>query len=130
MIASEIQHRFGGVIPESLDDLKLLYGKGFGNYMAHALLCFSFGKDVAVVDANVERILKRVFSLKIRKNGHRDRKLWTFAAQLIPSGRGREYNWALIDFGAMVCTPYSPKCSSCPILKVCDFGIRRVPKLA
>jgi len=125
MISHEIQVRFRGRIPDSLAELKLLYGKGFGEYMAHALLCFAFGQDVPVVDANVERILKRVFSFRTRKNGHRDRKLWEFAGGLVPVGRAREYNWALIDFGALVCTPLSPRCSSCPLLRICDFGKTR-----
>jgi len=121
-MSKEIQEEFGGRIPDSLEKLKLLYGKGFGDYMAHALLCFAYGQDVPVVDVNVERILKRLFSFRTRKNGHRDRRLWKFAEGLVPRGRSKEYNWALIDFGALVCTPLSPRCPSCPLLAICDFG--------
>jgi A/G-specific adenine glycosylase len=124
-ISKEIQEKFGGRIPDSLAKLRTLYGKGFGDYMAHAILCFAFNQSAPVVDANVERILKRVFSIKTRKNGHRDRKLWELAGSLVPSGRAKQYNWALIDFGALVCTATSPKCPICPLLQICDFGRAR-----
>jgi A/G-specific adenine glycosylase len=122
MIAQHIVSLFGGTIPSKFAELKQLYGKGFGDYMAHAILCFAFGQDVPVVDKNVERILKRVFSIRTRKDGHRDRKLWAFAAALVPKRKAREYNWSLLDFGALVCTPRDPKCRTCPILEICDFG--------
>jgi len=128
-VAREIVELFGGRIPDSLSEMKRLYGKGFGDYMAHAILCFAFGNSVPVVDRNVQRILGRVFSIEIRKDGHRDRKLWEFAAQLVPREKAREYNWSLIDFGALVCTPRNPKCRTCPVLEICDYGKENVGKL-
>jgi len=124
-LTKEIVKLFAGRIPDSLAELKRLYGKGFGDYMAHAILCFAFGQDVPVVDKNVERILKRVFSIETRKDGHRDRKLWRFAARLVPKGRAKDYNWSLLDFGALVCTPNNPKCPTCPLLEICDYGRER-----
>jgi A/G-specific adenine glycosylase len=121
-IAKRIAEVFGGEIPGELAGLKKLYGYGFGEYMAHAILCFAFGQDVPVVDQNVARILKRVFSLTTRADAHRDPKLWAFAGGLVPPGRAREYNWSLLDFGALVCTPRKPKCPTCPLLRLCDFG--------
>jgi len=123
-LSREIVQNFGPKIPDNLSELHRLYGKGFGDYMAHAILCFAYGKDVPVVDRNVERILERVFSLQT-KGGHRDPRLWQFAAELIPRGKAREYNWSLIDFGALVCSPRNPKCRICPIMEICDFGGKR-----
>lgn len=128
-VAKAIMCLFGGKIPNNLAGLKKLYGKGVGDYMAHAILCFAFSQDIPVVDKNVERILKRVFSIQTRKDGHRDRKLWTFAAGLVPEGKARGYNWSLIDFGALVCTPKKPKCSMCNLLEICDYGTRNMDKL-
>lgn len=125
-IAKVIMRFFGGRIPDNLKDMKRLYGKGLGDYMAHAILCFAYGQDVPVVDKNVERILKRVFSIKTRKDGHRDPKLWYFAGQLVPKRKAKDYNWSLLDFGALVCTPTNPKCLTCPILELCDFGSGRM----
>jgi len=125
-IAQQLMNLFGGSIPNKLAELKRLYGKGFGDYIAHAVLCFAFRQDVPVVDKNVERILKRVFSIETRRDGHRDRKLWTFAAGLVPEGRAKDYNWSLLDFGALLCTPKNPKCPTCPVLEICDFGTERV----
>jgi len=128
-IAKYVVRLFGGRIPDNLKELKNLYGKGVGDYMAHAILCFAFGQDVPLVDKNIERILKRVFSIQTRKDGHRDRKLWTFAAGLVPEGKAKDYNWSLIDFGALVCTPKKPKCSACNLLEICDYGTQNVDKL-
>jgi A/G-specific adenine glycosylase len=121
--------RFGSRIPDDISKLRQLQGKGFGEYMAHAILSFAYGQDVPIVDKNVERILTRVFSLKVRKDGHRDPTLWQFAARLVPTGQAKEYNWSLIDFGALVCTPKNPRCRTCPILDICDYGTERVGRL-
>jgi A/G-specific adenine glycosylase len=129
-LAREVLRVFGGRFPDNLGDLRRLYGKGFGDYMAHAILCFAFANDVPVVDKNVERILKRVFSIQTRKDGHRDRRLWLFAERLVPRGRAKEYNWSLIDFGALVCTPKNPRCPTCPVLDICDYGKVRIGRLA
>lgn len=128
IIAKLIVRLFGATIPDDLDELKRLYGKGVGDYMAHAILCFAYDQDVPVVDKNVERILKRVFSVRARKDGHRDQRLWTFAAQLVPRGKARYYNWSMIDFGALVCPAKNPLCSSCPVLEICDYGQDRMKR--
>lgn len=120
--AAGIVRLFEGKVPHTLAELKELYGSGFGDYIAHAILCFAFAQDTPVVDKNVERILKRVFSFPARKDGHRDPALWAFAGELVPSGKAREYNWSLIDFGALVCTPKNPRCPTCPLLDLCEFG--------
>jgi len=121
-IVAECMRLFGGRIPDNLEELKWLYGKGLGDYMAHAILCFAFGRDVPLVDKNIERILKRVFSIETRKDGHRDRRLWIFAGNLVPKGKAKRYNWSLIDFGALVCTPRKPMCIKCHVMDICDHG--------
>jgi A/G-specific adenine glycosylase len=90
--------------------------------MAHAVLCFAFEQDVPIIDQNVVRIFNRVFSLETRKDAHRDSDLWKFAQRLVPKGKARQFNWGLIDFGAVMCTPANPQCVECPILEICDYG--------
>jgi len=126
-IARRIMELFGGKIPDEPVELRRLYGKGFGDYMANAILCFAFGQDVPVVDKNVERILKRVFSVDVRNDGHRDKRLWTFAAGLVPKHKAKEYNWSLLDFGALLCTARNPKCSVCPMRGICDYVKNSLP---
>jgi len=121
-ISKAIFRQFGLRIPDNLPEFKRLYGIGFGDYIAHAILCFAFGRKVPIVDKNVERILTRFFSLKTRADGHRDQKLWRFAAELLPKNKIKEYNWSLIDFGALVCTPKNPKCLTCPLMKMCSHA--------
>lgn len=117
--AEELLNKFGGRIPESRN--RLLSLPAVGEYMADAVLSFAFGKDVAVVDANVCRIIGRVFGLKARGEARRDRRFRRVAQQMLPAGRAKEFNWAMIDFAALVCRPHDPKCSTCPLSKFCTY---------
>lgn len=81
-----------------------------GKYVANATLCFAFDQSRPIVDSNVVRVFDRCFGGEF---GDNDPETWSFAKELLPSSRVREYNLALLDFGATVCTPTSPLCSSC-----------------
>ena len=118
-LAGELVDRFDGGIPEDRDELLSL--PAVGDYVADAVLSFARGKDVAVVDANVCRILGRVFGLTSRGEARRNRRFRRVAQELVPSGRANEFNWAMIDFAALTCTPRHPKCDSCPMNKFCFY---------
>ena len=118
--AAELVERFGGRIPSDRDQLLSL--PSIGDYMADAVLSFAYGRDVAVVDSNVCRVLGRIFGLKPRGEARRDRRFRTLAQSLIPPGRSREFNWAMIDFASAVCTPRKPKCRECPLRSVCLYA--------
>lgn len=118
-LARELVSRFGGKIPKSRDLLLSL--PAVGEYMADAVLCFAYGKDVAVVDANVCRVIERVFGIVAKGEARRDRRFRSLAQEMVPSGRANEFNWAMIDFAALVCTPRNPKHDVCPINKFCDY---------
>ena len=95
--------------------------QGVGEYTAAAISSFAFGEPVAVVDGNVYRVLSRVFGIDTPINTSEGKK--TFAAlanQLLPKDKPAAYNQAMMDFGAMQCTPKSPDCETCPILEMCD----------
>lgn len=119
--AEKIIRDYGGEVPSEKEELLTL--SGVGEYIANAVLCFAFGKDVPIVDTNVIRLLERVFGIKSSKVRPRtDRKIWEFAAQLVPKGKCREYNQALLDFAASVCKSKNPLSSVCPENKICSFA--------
>ncbi len=120
-LAQEISEKYNGIIPDDLATLLSL--KGVGDYTARAILCFAFGKDVAVVDTNVARILYRVFGLpgKMPANPARKRSLIKLAGQLIPEGKSCTFNWAMIDLGALVCKASNPLCEQCPLQTFCAY---------
>jgi len=110
----------GGEIP--LDKNKLLQLPGVGEYVANAVLCFSLGIDVPLVDTNAIRVMQRVFSIKSHKARPReDKAIWSFVASLIPAGKGRLFNVALLDFAAAVCAHREPRCTVCPVSSACDY---------
>ncbi|WP_123053327.1 A/G-specific adenine glycosylase [Clostridium sp. JN-1] len=116
--AVEIMQSFKGVIPNTWEDLMKI--KGIGNYICSAVLCFGYNKPYAVLDTNVIRIFERIFDISSEKKRHRDdMKLWKFAQMLIPEDRYVDYNYAVLDFGACVCTMYNPKCSGCIFKFMC-----------
>jgi A/G-specific adenine glycosylase len=117
-IACEAMARYGGRLPESADTLRRL--PGVGRYTAGAILAFAHGRDVAILDTNVRRVLGRVFFGPRRLRRLRGEKaFWDLAAALVPRGRGYDFNQALMDFGATWCTPRRPRCPRCPMRAFC-----------
>jgi A/G-specific adenine glycosylase len=117
-IACEAMARYGGEIPSSEEDL--LSMKGIGRYTAGAVRSFAFGQDAPILDTNVARVLSRVFLPKADpKRGADKSKLWAVSETLIPSGKGYDFNQALMDFGATVCTARKPACPTCTMRSIC-----------
>jgi len=115
-IACETVARYGGVLPKDPDEL--LSFKGIGRYTAGAIRSFAFNEDAPILDTNVMRVLHRIFigtgDPKTQKN-----ILWTLSETLIPKGKGYDFNQALMDFGATVCTARDPYCLLCPMKDFC-----------
>jgi len=109
--------KYGGKIPDTFEDLISL--PGVGEYTASALLCFGFGHDVPIVDANVVRVLTRIFNLK-EKRRMDSIILKKIARRLVPENRALEYNEALLDFAASICKKH-PSCGKCPLVRLCDY---------
>ena len=108
-----------GHFPNTLESIRQL--KGVGDYTAAAIASIAFGLDAAVVDGNVYRVLARHFGIDTPINTTEGKK--TFAAladSLLPIGRAAAFNQGMMDFGAMVCTPQSPRCGECPLAESCE----------
>ena len=129
-----------GHFPNTLEGIKAL--KGVGDYTAAAIGSFAFEIPAAVVDGNVYRVLSRHFGIDTPINTTEGKKIFAALAQeLLPSsgeeGLGVEgvstsstYNQAIMDFGALQCTPASPNCAVCPLMESCEaFRTNRVQEL-
>lgn len=115
--AMAISERHAGRFPESPDAIREL--PGVGRYTANAVATFAFDQAVPIVEANIARVLTRLFDLQtpIDTSAGRE-KLWTAAAQLVPRKNPREHNSALMELGALVCGA-RPKCGDCPVRNFC-----------
>ena len=117
-IARESMTRYGGELPG--DERTLRSFKGIGAYTAGAVLSFAFGQRAAILDTNVARVLFRVFVGQGDAKSHRMRShLWTLSRSLLPATRVFDFNQALMDFGATLCTARKPKCLVCPMRSTC-----------
>lgn len=115
-IACETVERYGGEIPNDHDELLSL--KGIGRYTAGAVRSFAFHEDAPILDTNVMRVLHRVFVGEGDPKSQKT-KLWAISEESIPKGKCYDFNQALMDFGAMVCTARKPYCLLCPMQKFC-----------
>lgn len=118
-VLKKIAVEYHGKIPD--DYHRLISIPGIGRYIASAILCFGYGKSVPVVDVNVVRVLSRFFGItSSKRRPHTDPAFWNLSRELIPENKGPEFNEALIDFAAMVCTK-DPRCSTCPLSQACHY---------
>lgn len=115
-IARETVARYGGRLPKAPDEL--LSFKGIGRYTAGAIRSFAFNEDAPILDTNVSRVLHRVFIGTGDPKSQRAR-LWELSEALIPRGRGYDFNQAIMDFGALLCTARDPYCLLCPMKSFC-----------
>ena len=120
-IGKALVKKFHGTVPHEEDQLLEL--PGVGKYIARAVLCFAFNQDVAVVDSNVIRVIKRVFSLDAGKDEHKKMWFWKFMDEIIIKGRAKEFNLSLIDLGDLICTPRNPRHDICPLKEICDLAL-------
>lgn len=109
--------RHGGSLPCSMGALLEL--KGLGRYTAGAVACFGFGEQVSVVDTNVRRVLSRVF-LGDRSGQASPSIAQQLADATLPKGLASEWNQALMDLGATICTAAAPACVECPLATACQ----------
>lgn len=123
--AKQIAAEHGGRFPTEYADVRAL--KGIGDYTAAAVVSFSTDAPYAVVDGNVYRVLGRLFDLGTPVDTAAGKKEFALLAQrllddylAVPGHRGTGlYNQALMELGALICTPKSPKCGECPVAVNC-----------
>jgi A/G-specific adenine glycosylase len=117
-IAREAVASYGGELPD--DEATLRSFKGIGPYTAGALMSFAFRRRAPILDTNVARVLFRVIVGRGDAKSHRmKRHLWKVSALMVPHKRAFDFNQAIMDFGAMVCTARKPKCAACPMSGMC-----------
>lgn len=116
-VAQELLDLFGGEVPD--DDYELRMLPGVGDYVAQAVLCFGFGRRAVLMDTNTMRIVGRLY-------GHEKSRRWQLRLDLHQlagaSGPDAEFNYALLDLGALVCRAGTPRCETCPLRQMCVTG--------
>jgi A/G-specific adenine glycosylase len=107
-----------GAFPETAKALQAL--PGVGAYTAAAISSIAFEEDAHLVDGNVERVLSRYFGMGLCVRSAEGKKaLWGRAESILPAGKARHWNQALMEWGALVCSPKNPKCEQCPVSVDC-----------
>jgi A/G-specific adenine glycosylase len=110
--AKVIARERNGRFPETATELRDL--PGIGRYTSAAIASIAFGEAVAVVDGNVERVVQRLAGESMAGE-----KIWEVAGNLLDRQRPGDFNQAMMELGATVCTPRRPSCLTCPVMEVC-----------
>ena len=116
--ATQIMSLHNGQFPTGFTDILAL--AGVGRYTAGAVASIAFGQEVPVVDGNVVRVLARYFGVALPKdNADLHKSAWQLMTELAPGQRPGDFNQAVMELGATVCTPAQPSCADCPIRSKC-----------
>ena len=119
LLAAARQIAAQGAFPDTLAGIRAL--KGVGDYTAAAIGSIAFHLPTAVVDGNVYRVLARHYGIATPVGTTAAKKEFTALAQaLLPDDRPGDFNQAMMDFGALQCTPSAPACLTCPLAGTCD----------
>jgi A/G-specific adenine glycosylase len=118
-MAKEIIGKYNGKVPEEFDALKSL--PGISHYIASALRCFAFGYPDVLLDTNTVRVTGRIFGLIINDSSRRSKQFRLILEKFIDTQQPREFNWALIDFAALVCKSRIPVHEQCPVRNYCAY---------
>ncbi len=102
-----------GTLPQTVEELIQL--KGVGRNTAHAVAAFAYHQPVAVMEANVKRVVSRIFALK----NPSEHELWERAEKLLDHKNPFDYNQAMMDIGALICKRRAPLCHECPATDIC-----------
>jgi len=117
--AKVIEEQHHGDFPASPEAIRGL--PGIGSYTAAAVMSIAFNADVPVVDGNINRVLSRIFAIDIDpKSSQGQKRIREKAELLLAPGRAGIHNQALMEMGAMICTPRSPNCAACPVGRFCQ----------
>ena len=117
--AAQVVREHGGEVPRDYDAIREL--KGIGPYTAAAVLSIAYGEPHPVLDGNVARVMTRIFAIEANaKSAATQRHLRRLAGELLDPERAGDFNQAVMELGATVCTPRSPSCEACPVQAVCN----------
>ena len=110
--ARQIVDQHAGHFPRTVAELRKL--PGIGAYTAAAVASIAFGRASPVIDGNVERVIARLFGSPGKPDD-----VWRIAAHLLSRSRRGDFNQAMMELGATVCTPAQPACVTCPVFRLC-----------
>jgi len=119
-LAQTVVGEHGGIVPD--DPAALARLPGIGRYTAGAVACFAFERATPAVDTNVARVIRRAFH---HRSPHvAPRRIWETAALIVPrqGKRAWEFNQAIMELGALVCTARVARCGECPVRAACRMG--------
>lgn len=117
--AKQVVTEYGGVIPSSVEELRKI--SGIGPYTAGAIASIAFDQPVPAVDGNVIRVVSRLRGIRENVGVPSVRRaLEGEASALVPADRPGDFNQAVMDLGATICTPGTPSCEKCPLQAECD----------
>lgn len=121
-VAELVVEEHDGEVPASIDELQRPFRTG--PYSARACLQFAFGEPMALVDANFARVIGRVFDYEMPEQPHKSEEVYALMEALVPEepAIARAFNLALLDLGALVCTPTAPACEKCPLEPACAYA--------
>lgn len=115
--AQQVVQQHSGVFPTQLSDVLAL--AGIGRTTAGGILSAAFNQPVAILDGNVKRVFARLVALSVPP-AKATKPLWQLSEALLDTEQPRDFNQALMDLGATVCTPHNPTCHSCPWMSHCQ----------
>ncbi|MCR8659545.1 A/G-specific adenine glycosylase [Paenibacillus endoradicis] len=121
--ARMVMEQYNGQVPTSVEEVAKL--KGVGPYTCGAIMSIAYNEPVPAVDGNVMRVLSRFFLLEddIAKASTRT-NIEKLVVTMIPEGKARYFNQALMELGALICSPKSPSCLICPVMEHCEARIQ------
>ncbi|MDA3131833.1 adenine DNA glycosylase [Atlantibacter subterranea] len=116
--AKMVAEQYGGIFPQTFDDVAAL--PGVGRSTAGAILSLSLGQHFPILDGNVKRVLARCYAVEGWPGKKEvEKKLWSLSEAVTPAKGVERFNQAMMDLGAMVCTRSRPKCEICPLQLGC-----------
>ena len=121
-MAQLLHLRFGDLIPAKREDLESL--PGVSHYIATAIRCFAYGYPDALLDTNTVRICGRLLGLTVTDGSRRSGKFRKLLEALVDTKHPREFNYALLDHGALICRSRNPRCNECSVNQHCCYGRR------
>ena len=125
--AKDIFEKRGGKFPDDFDDILAI--KGVGRYTAGAIASIAFNQERPIVDGNIFRVLSRVYAIDKPIDVEKNREeFWALEEKLIPKGKARYFNQALMELGALVCKTSDPACAICPLQSHCKAAKQGNPE--
>ena len=123
-MAELLAERFGGRVPPSVELLKEF--PGVGEYVASAVTCFAFGQPMSLVDTNTVRVVGRYFGFRTNAESRRRKPVRQVILAVTGRRKTRDFNYAFLDFAALVCKAANRDCFHCPLQTRCAFGQNRL----